>query len=114
MLSPDMILEDILYGEELEAREEYYKAYWVYMFAESAVEREDEAMCLIGSKERFAEAEIEASIHRSRAWEQLTEEEKNKAKQGVNPFTTILEHTGIPTAYSPYDLGDYYYDFAPR
>ncbi len=31
MLSPDMILEDVLYGEELEAKKEYYKAYWVYM-----------------------------------------------------------------------------------
>ena len=106
-----MILEDILYGEELEAKKEYYKAYWVYMYAESAVEREDEAMCLIGSKEHFAEAEIGAGIHRSSVWKHLTEEEKKKAKQGVNPFTTIVEHNGIPTAVSPYDLGHYYFGF---
>ncbi len=29
MLSPDLFLEDVLYGEELEAKKEYYEAYWV-------------------------------------------------------------------------------------
>lgn len=112
MLSPDMILEDVLYGEELEAKKEYYKAYWVYMYAESAFEREDEAMCLIGTRAEFADAEIQASIHRSRVWKHLTEEEKTKVKQGVNPFATIPEQTESPSVSSPYDIGTHYYGFA--
>ena len=76
MLSPDMILEDIRYGEQLEAQNENYKAYWVYMYAESAVDREDEAICLRGSQKAFAEAEDEANRHRRRVWKYLTDEEK--------------------------------------
>ena len=111
MLSPDMILGDVLYGEELEAKKEYYKAYWVYMYAGSAVEREDEAMCLIGSKDDFAEAENVAGSHRIRVWKYLTEEEKESARQGINPFSKNPELTGFPMSSSPYDLGCYYVDF---
>ena len=112
MLSPDMILEDVLYGEDLEAKKEYYKAYWVYMYAESAVEREDEAMCLIGSKEHFAEAEDVAGTHRIRVWNYLTEEEKESARRGINPCSKIPELIDLPTSLTPYDLGDYYVGYA--
>lgn len=107
MLSPDMILEDVLYGEEFEAKKEYYKAYWVYMYAESSVEREDEAMCLIGSKEHFAKAEDVAATHRIRVWNYLTEEEKESARQCINPFSKIPELIDLPTSFTPYDLGDF-------
>ena len=107
MLSPDMILEDVLYGEEFEAKKEYYKAYWVYMYAESSVEREDEAMCLIGSKEHFAKAEDVAATHRIRVWNYLTEEEKESARQCINPFSKISELIYLPTSFTPYDLGDF-------
>ena len=104
MLGPDMILEDVLYGEELESKGEFYKAYWIYMYAESATDREDEAMCLIGSPESFAEANAEASTHRMRVWKYLTEEEKERARQGENPFGDIPGLIGSP----PFDLGMYY------
>lgn len=110
MLSPDMILEDIRFGEKLEAKKEYYKAYWVYMFAESAVEREDEAMCLIGSPSDFGEAVDDANTHRRRAWKLLTEEEKDQAKQGKNPFVIPPDIPIPPRSYIPYDLGGYYFD----
>ncbi len=111
MLSPDMILEDIRYGEELEAKNENYKAYWVYMYAESAVEREDEAICLIGSQKDFAEAEGEANHHRRRVWKYLTDEEKEFAWYGKNPFYPPLNFQGRPNVIIPYNLGGYYIDY---
>lgn len=111
MLSPDIILEDIRYGEELEAKNEYYKAYWVYMYAESAVDREDEAMCLIGSREDFAEAESEAGYHRRRIWKYLTEEEKAYARLGKNPFCDSIDIQAPSKPIIPYDLGGYYIDY---
>ena len=112
MLSPDMILEDIRYGEELEAKNENYKAYWVYMYAESAVDREDEAICLIGSQKDFAEAEGEANHHRRHVWQYLTDEEKEFARYGKNPFyTPPLDFQGLPKVIIPYNLGGYYIDY---
>ena len=111
MLSPDMILEDVRFGEELETKGEYYKAYWVYMFAESAVEREDEAMCLIGSQRDFGDAELEACRHRRGVWRFLTKEEKLRARQGINPFTNLLELQNPPRAFIPYDLCGYHISY---
>ena len=111
MLSPDMILEDIRYGEELEAKNENYKAYWVYMYAESAVDREDEAICLIGSQKDFAEAEGEANLHRRRVWKYLTDEEKAFARSGKNPFNEPIFNEGLPRTIIPYDLGGYHIDY---
>ena len=111
MLSPDMILEDIRYGEELEAKNENYKAYWVYMYAESAVDREDEAICLIGSQKDFAEAEGEANLHRRRVWKYLTDEEKAFARRGKNPFYNPIDYQGFPKSFIPYNLGEYYIDY---
>ena len=112
MLSPDMILEEVRFGEELEEKNEYYKAYWVYMFAESAVDREDEAMCLIGSKEDYAKAESEAGCHRRRVWKHLTEEEKEYARLGKNPFCDTINIQAPSKPFIPYDLeGDYYINY---
>ena len=111
MLSPDMILEDIRYGEELEKQNENYKAYWVYMYAESAVDREDEAICLRGSQKAFAEAEDEATRHRQRVWKYLTDEEKEFAWYGKNPFKKQIILQGHPKTIIPYDLGGYYIDY---
>ena len=111
MLSPDMILEDVRFGEKLEAKQEYYKAYWVYMYAESAVEREDEAMCLIGSQEDFAEAEGVANHHRQRVWKYLMDEEKEFALHGKNPFYNPINFQGLPKVIIPYNLGGYYIDY---
>lgn len=111
MLGPNMILEDVLYGEELESKREFYKAYWVYMYAESAERREDEAMCLIGSMKDFCEVEATACSHRTRVWKYLTQQEKENARQGMNPFGNIPELAGFPMVSPPYDLKGYYEDF---
>ena len=113
MLSPDMILEDIRYGEELEAKKEYYLAYWVYRYAESAEEREEEAICLIGSPKSFAEVEAIAANHRRNTWKLLNDEEKQRARQGVNPFGFLPEFKDREKP--PYDYGwdnpcCYFYD----
>lgn len=106
-----MILEDVRFGEELEAKKEFYKAYWVYMYAESAVEREDEAMCLIGSQQDFGEAELDARRHRRSVWCFLTEEEKLRAWQGMNPFNSYFGLQSLSVSFVPYDLGGYHINY---
>lgn len=64
-------------------------------------------MCLIGSKEHFAKAEDVAANHRIRVWNYLTEEEKESARQCINPFSKISELIYLPTSFTPYDLGDF-------
>lgn len=113
MLSPDMILEDVRYGEKLEAKKEYYQAYWVYRYAESSEEREDEAMCLIGSPEAFGEAGAIAGTHRRRVWKLLTEEEKEYARKGINPFSLLPEYKDWMKPPFDYGLDNpccYFYD----
>ena len=109
-----MILENIRFGEKLETKKEYYKAYWVYMYAESAVDREDEAMCLIGSRKAFEEAETEADSHRRRIWKFLTDEEKENARQGINPFYNPVDFQGRPKSFIPYDLEGYYVNYVNK
>ena len=113
MLSPDMILDNIRYGEQLEAKKEYFLAYWVYRYAESSVEREDEAICLIGSPEAFGEAGAIAGMHRRRVWKRLTEEEKEYARKGINPFGLLPEYKDFKTPPFDYGWDDpccYFYD----
>ena len=113
MLSPDMILDEVRYGEKLEAKKEYYQAYWVYRYAESSEEREDEAICLRGSPEAFTEAGAIAGMHRRKVWKLLSEEEKEYARQGINPFSLLPEYKDWKTP--PFDYGwdnpcYYFYD----
>lgn len=113
MLSPDMILDDVRYGEQLEAKKEYYLAYWVYRYAESAEEREDEAICLRGIPASFAEAGVIATMHRCRVWKFLTVEEKEYARKGINPFGLLPEYKDCKTPPFDYGWDDpccYFYD----
>ena len=104
MLTPDMITDDVRYGKELEAKDKLYQAYWVYWYAETSFDREDEAMCLIGTPDEFLEAQGKAGWNRHRVWKLLTEEEKNQARKGVNPFGLLPEYEGQKRP--PYDFGD--------
>ena len=104
MLTPEMIMDEVHYGQELEAKGELFLAYWVYWYAETSFDREDDAMCLIGTPGDFLEAQLEAGWNRHRVWKLLTEEEKNYARQGVNPFSLLPKYEGQKTP--PYDFGD--------
>ncbi len=110
-ISPDMIREDIRAGKEYEAKKEYYRAYWIYMYAESAVEREDEATCLIGSKKEFGKATWEAGNCRLKVLEYLTDDEKEMARNGVNPFVGLDWPKELPSSFQPYDLEGYHMEF---
>ena len=80
MLTPEMIWEDIRTGDDFRSKGDYYNAYRLYCCAETAFDREEEAMCLIGDPYDFEKATSAASLRRQRVWELLTADEQ----QGVS------------------------------
>ena len=75
-INPDMVYENIKWGEKYEKNGDFLIAYRIYLDAEMVVDDEDDPRCLLGTPRHFSRATSEAACHRRRVWWKLTEEEK--------------------------------------
>lgn len=91
MLTPDMIWEDICHGDELEAKGDYYGAYHKFCYAETAFDREEEPIDLIGDDKTFYKVTKAARLRRTRVWEKLTEFQKSEVANLLDDYRGFIK-----------------------